>query len=258
MATSIESETLGGAWAASGADFTYKDVLPGEIEGIRTLCGSLAPGASRSTEASEGEGRVYIFFAGSGSVDDGDATHEIGEIAFFAPRHNTPFTMRAGDGPLQFLELVVELSPVDKAELAENAAKFPIFLPYSRCKTYRERIKSEKTTSRTLLAEYTFPRLCIGSVETTGDDSVAPHSHPMLEQFFFGLEDNDCVVTADDAELAFGEGVLLHIPLGSEHGVSVAAPKKLHYIWIDLFREREGMEWITQEHIPDEPDEEDA
>lgn len=256
MATSIQNEILGGSWAAAEADFTRKDVLPGEIEGIRTLCGSLAPGASRRTEACEGEGRVYIFFAGSGSIEDGDTTFDISEIAFFAPRHNTPFAMHAADSPLQFLELVVELSPEDRAELDANAGTFPIFLPYSRCKTYRERIKSEKTTSRTLLAEYTFPRLCIGSVETTGDDRVAPHRHPMLEQFFFGLKDNDCVVTADDAELAFKEGVLLHIPLGSEHGVSVASPKKLHYIWIDLFREREGMEWITQEHIPDETDEE--
>ena len=252
METSIRSEALGDLLAAADAEFTSKDVLPGEIEGIRTLCGSVGPGSAIQTEASETEGRVYIFFAGEGALEHGDSTHPIDEIAFFAPRHNTSFTVRAAAQPLQFLELVIELSSDDRAELAENAAQFPIFLPYSKCKTYRERIKSEKTTSRTLLPEYTFPRLCIGSVETTGDDRVAPHRHPMLEQFFFGLKDNDCLVTADDAELAFKEGVLLHIPLGSEHGVSVEAPKKLHYIWIDLFREREGMEWITQEHIPDD------
>ena len=49
--------------------------------------------------------------------------------------------------------------------------------------------------------------------------------------------------------MAFGEGVLLHIPLGSRHGVEVHEPNKLHYIWIDLFRDREGMQWIVQEHI---------
>jgi len=136
--------------------------------------------------------------------------------------------------------------------MEENAPKFPIFLSYSDCKTYKEKIKSEKTVSRTLLSEYTFPRLCIGSVETTGDDHVAAHRHPMLEQLFFGLQDNDCIVKADESEMEFKESVLLHIPLGSNHSVDVQKPKKLHYIWIDLFRERKGMDWITQEHIPDE------
>jgi hypothetical protein len=163
-----------------------------------------------------------------------------------------PVTIRTSNASLQFLEFIIDLSQTDVTEMEENAPKFPIFLSYSDCKTYKEKIKSEKTVSRTLLSEYTFPRLCIGSVETTGDDHVAAHRHPMLEQLFFGLQDNDCIVKADESEMEFKESVLLHIPLGSNHSVDVQKPKKLHYIWIDLFRERKGMDWITQEHIPDE------
>ena len=71
----------------------------------------------------------------------------------------------------------------------------------------------------------------------------------MLEQLFFGLKDNHVIVKADDMRLNFTENILLHIPLGSDHGVDVEADNKLHYIWIDLFRNREDMNWITQEHI---------
>jgi len=34
--------------------------------------------------------------------------------------------------------------------------------------------------------------------------------------------------------------------------VEVSAGKKLHYIWIDLFKHQKGMEWIAQEHVHDE------
>ncbi|MFC1525745.1 hypothetical protein ACFL6X_02920 [Candidatus Latescibacterota bacterium] len=228
-----------------------KEVLAGQIAGLRVLLYEVTAGQTVRTSASESEGRVYIFVSGTGSIDGGDASHQISEITFFAPAHNVPFSVTTTAPSLRFLELIVELSETDLAELADNAAALPICLPYSECPTYRERIKSEKTVSRTLLAEHTFPRLCIGSVETTGDDRVAAHEHPMLEQLFYGLEDNDCLVRADDAELEFGEQHLLHIPLGSSHGVEVGAPRKLHYLWIDLFRDRKGMDWIVQEHLPE-------
>lgn len=231
---------------------TGREVLTGEIEGLMTLLYSVQPGETVRTCASERDGRVYVFVSGRGAIDCAGKSHTIDEIAFFAPRHGFPFTVCAADDGLSFLELIIDLSETDQAELADNSAAFPIFLSYSNCKTYRERIKSEKTVSRTLLAEHTFPRLCMGSVETTGDDRVAAHQHPMLEQLFYGLQDNDCIVRADDAELEFGDGHLLHIPLGSSHGVEVRKPKTLHYIWIDLFRDRQGMDWIVQEHIPED------
>ena len=228
-------------------------VLPGEIDGLQTVCHVIAPGATLTIEPVQMQGRVYLFVEGSGSLDSGGERYEVTEMVFYAPRHDAALTMHSnltGDTSLRCLELIVDQSPTDLQELQDAGDRYPLFLSYSDCKTYRERIKSEKTVSRTLLPEHTFPRLCIGSVETTGDDRVAAHEHPMLEQLFFGLRDNDCIVTADETSLAFGEGILLHIPLGSSHGVEVHEPRRLHYIWIDLFRDRRGMDWITQEHIP--------
>ena len=74
----------------------------------------------------------------------------------------------------------------------------------------------------------------------------------MLEQLFYGLKDNCCTVCADEDEVTFSERQLLHIPLGSNHGVEVHEGKTLRYIWIDLFKHHKGMEWITQEYIHEE------
>ncbi len=252
MSDGIHSEDLSSIFLESNSRAVARDVLTGEIDGMRTLVHSIVPHQTIRTQSCENNGRVYFFFSGKGTIDDGTYAYEIKEIAFFAPCHNVPFSISTSNTSLQFLELIIDLSQTDLTELKDSAPKFPIFLSYSDCKTYKEKIKSEKTVSRTLLPEYTFPRLCMGSVETTGDDRVGAHKHPMLEQLFFGLKDNDCIVKADDAEMEFKEGVLLHIPLGSNHGVDVKEPKRLHYIWIDLFRDRKGMDWITQEHIPDE------
>ena len=248
MTDTIHCEDLHRAVPAPRTDSTSSEVMPGEIDGLRTITHAVAPGTTVELANSAEEGRVYLFTSGRGRVDDGSTTHTIGEVALFAPRPGTMASVTATEA-LLFLELIVDLTPTDLAEFEQNEETFPFFLSYSDCKTYRERIKSAKTVSRTLMPEHTFPRLCVGSVETTGDDRVAAHEHPMLEQLFLGLQDNECVVHADEATAAFGEGVLLHIPLGSRHGVEVHEPHRLHYIWIDLFRNREGMQWIVQEHI---------
>ncbi len=226
-------------------------VLQGEIGGLDTIFHAVGPGQTVQLQHSPDQGRVYLFTRGNGGASCGTETHQVAEVALWAPRHATSHSVTAADTSLHFLELVVDLSATDLAELEQSADKLPLFISYSDCRRYSERIKSAKTISRTLLPEHTFPRLCVGSVETTGDDSVVAHEHPMLEQLFLGLQSNACMVHADDAEFFFGQDVLLHIPLGSRHGVDVQAPDKLHYVWIDLFKNREGMQWIVQEHIPE-------
>lgn len=227
------------------------EVLPGEIDGLRTWLHVVPSGESEQMASSGDVGRAYLFVAGTGTVTVGEERRAITEVAFLAPRPGQSLSMTAGAEGLRVLELALELTETDRAEAEAQADRLPHFVTYGEAPTYRERIKSPKTTSRTLLPEHTFPRLCVGSVQTTGDDRVAAHEHPMLEQLFYGLTGNDCVVQADEARFDFGADVLLHIPLGSMHGVEVVAPRTLHYVWIDVFRDRSGMDWIVQEHIPD-------
>jgi len=231
---------------------TVVSVLPDEVKGLVTSFVALPENQAYQAEIKEDTGLVYLFTGGMGRVEQGDNSWEITEIALFVPLPGGPFKITAANQRLDVLELAVAFSAEDRELYQENKHKIQSFQTYSSCGTYKERIKSARTISRTLLPEYTFPRLCIGSVETTGPDQVAAHQHPMLEQLFYGLKDNCCTVRADQQAVAFTERQLIHIPLGSNHGVEVSAGKKLHYIWIDLFKHQKGMEWIAQQHVHDE------
>ena len=186
-------------------------ILPSAIDGMRTLLHTLQPNETRTFAAKEKLASAFLFTRGTGDIRSEQELYAVHEISFFAPQHGAPFTVTAGPASvIEILELEIVFDENDMEELQSYADKYPYFVSYSDCSTYSEKIKSPKTVSRTLMPEHTFPRLCVGSVETTGDDHVAAHKHPMLEQLFFGLEANETIVHADELSTAFGEDELLY------------------------------------------------
>ena len=157
---------------------------------------------------------------------------------------------------LTFLVLNLNLTPADLADLStfDERCRLPYLKKFSEGERYAEKIKSPQTISRTVLPEGIVPRMAIGTVESRGPDAVARHCHPMLEQYFLGLEGNDITVITDGVKTRLGAGELLHIPLGSNHGVEVAEGDRLHYLWIDFFLDRQGQDWL-KEHKPFAPSE---
>ncbi len=230
-----------------------RPVLPDEIPGVRTAAFVVAPGVTETFAPVPGSGRALLFTQGDGFVRADGKVWTIRETALFVPRPEQTVTAEApGEKPLSGLALAMELTEPERARLAaEPETRFPYFMIYSECKTYKEKIKSPKTVSRTLLPAHVYPRLCIGSVETDGPDHVAAHRHPMLEQYFLGLPDNRCIVRADENAVDFGPNDLVHIPLGSNHSVDVEPGRHLHYVWIDVFRDESGLRWIDEEHEDD-------
>jgi quercetin dioxygenase-like cupin family protein len=240
---------------AAGSPALVKDVLAGEVPGIRASLVSLGPGGRHAEGRSRTEDKVYLVLGGRGAVvaDGTPLPVERQTIARLPVGTDTALAADAGS-TLDVLVLRHALSDEDRADLAahpEHQAG-PYVRRFSECPTYGEAIKSAKTTSRTLLPKDIVPRMSIGTVETAGPDRVAPHAHPMLEQFFLGLDGNDIVVHADGGRTTLGANVLLHIPLGSSHGAEVAEGKTLHYVWMDFFRDREGLRWL-ETHKPNEP-----
>jgi len=126
----------------------------------------------------------------------------------------------------------------------ENKYKL-FFTRFEDCEPYTEKIKSPNTISRTVLHADIVPRVSLGTVEAMGPDKVGAHKHPMLERFFLGLSNNDITVYADDTFTEFKEySTLLHIPLGSNHSVTVDENKKMNYMWMDFFLTKEGQVWL--------------
>lgn len=225
-----------------------KAVLPGEVNGIETLFVVVEGQKPYEYQPEEKRLKIFLFSHGEGTISYDELSIPVQVPCLFIPGLKREFRITGGKENLNYLEIEMVLTIQDLDILNKGKAHFPLYNVYSESPKYIESIKSEKTISRMILAEDIVPRLCIGSVETSGPDKVDAHTHPMLEQFFFGLKGNNAVVTADSAETEFMEDDLLHIPLGSSHGVSVEAGKALHYIWIDLFHSQEDMGYITDSH----------
>ncbi len=232
-----------------GGGIIKKSILACEIDGIQTTYIQLPEESSLILHPEPGTISVFLMLIGKGNIRHNNLSFAIDEVSLFAPVTGTDITILSGRGLLGLLEIRITLTESDIRAILEKKDLFPYFMPYSKCRKYRESIKSEKTISRMILPENIVPRFCVGSVETTGPDNVSTHSHPMLEQFFFGLPGNQCTVHADGEDSQFVGNFLLHIPLGSEHAVSVETGNQLHYIWMDLFRSLEDMEYMQTTHI---------
>eukprot|EP01113_Clastostelium_recurvatum_P046264 TRINITY_DN8078_c0_g1_i2.p1 TRINITY_DN8078_c0_g1~~TRINITY_DN8078_c0_g1_i2.p1 ORF type:complete len:268 (-),score=30.90 TRINITY_DN8078_c0_g1_i2:12-773(-) len=229
---------------------TSHEILQGEIKGARIFFTTFAaPRSYYILPVTPISNRILLFYKGSGTIMQDSRVFPINEMCLFVPRPLVPFVVSPSS---HFTALEIQWSlrenNTDLEDLASSFQHYPFYQPYSTARTYKEEIKSPKTTSRTLLPPYIVPRVAIGSVQTTGPDAVAKHSHPMLEQLFFSLEDNECTVECDDQSKSLAGADVLHIPLGSTHGVTVEEGKNLHYIWLDFFLEKEGARWISDMH----------
>ncbi|MBK8476067.1 MAG: hypothetical protein IPL39_07065 [Opitutaceae bacterium] len=163
-----------------------------------------------------------------------------------------PWTIEVPAGStLLCVQIRKNVSAEDRTQYpnSSQANREPYVRTFRGCTPYGEAIKSAKTVSRTLLPKDIVPRMSVGTVETAGPDRVGRHSHPMLEQLFIGLRENDCKVSADDALTDFPPLSILHIPLGSIHGAQVDAGKKLCYIRLDFLTTKAGEKWLKM-HKP--------
>lgn len=227
-------------------------ILPNSIPGASTTAVSLVGPAEWKRSPENDENFVLLFLDGRGTYRAKGKSFAIdGETIARAPV-GWDLEVSVPDGSIvNFLAIRKELSAVDLEDLArfpENNAA-PWVKKFSECEAYREAIKSPKTISRTLLPANFIPRVALGTVETTGPDRVGEHKHPMLEQLFLGLRGNDIKVQADGMEAPLGEFHLMVIPHASMHGATVAEGRKLHYVWMDFFSDKEGQAWLEM-HQP--------
>lgn len=244
----VEDLNIGIATQNKSHTQVIKDVLQGVIPGIRSTMISLAPGVSYRQPSTTDEDFVFMVLGGKGEIkSDGKKYKVVTEtIAHFPVGRSTEFTASGSDG-LDILLLSLTLTPPDREDLAAHKdLNTVVYIKrFKDCEPYSESIKSAKTVSRTLLPKDIVPRMAIGTVETTGPDKVAPHRHPMLEQYFLGLSDNNITVLSDSSRTNLKSNEIFHIPTGSNHGADVEEGSKLYYIWMDFFQDRKGLEWLN-------------
>lgn len=234
-----------------------KTILENEIGGIKVTQFSLTGGATKKETQADDYRTVYIFVKGNGTITANREKFDIVPETVLVQNavKNIAINVEKND-TLHFLKITSKLTEQDKLDLME----FPkentqniYFKKFTDCEAYTEPIKSPNTVSRTIFPNKYIPRIAMGTVQASGPDKVAPHEHAMLEQLFLGLADNNITVFADDAQANLPEYSLLHIPLGSSHGVKVDEGKEMYYIWMDFFLDKKGEEWLKTHNTIKKP-----
>jgi len=232
----------------SDKQFFYEELLIGEIADTRIEHIAYVGPSVQSVSLSSENVNMFLFIKGKGTLKADTLAFDLVPESIAIPMAIESINIEVSKGEiLHFVQFTKKLSEQDK----EDLAAFPdynkdniYFTNFIDCEPYTEKIKSPNTVSRTVLPADIIPRIALGTVEAPGPDEVGAHKHPMLDQVFLGLTDNDIIVYADGLSAELKEYSLLHIPIGSSHWVSVDENKKMYYMWMDFFLTKEGQEWL--------------
>jgi len=177
-------------------------------------------------------------------------TADFSERVTFVPAPEKDMTVTAANN-VQLVQIVWDITEEDIKLRADYGTAFPLIQPYATAIQYVDPNKSPKTISRMMIPHKIIPRFAIGSVESYGYDYVKPHSHPMLDQFFFSFPENNMRLIINGEMIPMDGNVMVHIPLGADHGVEVTGTDHLHYMWIDFLPDNEaGLKRLDERHKP--------
>jgi hypothetical protein len=243
-----------------GEQILVEELLKGEIADTKIEHIAYAGPTVKTLNLLEENVDMFIFIKGNGTLKTDTSSFNLVPESIAIPMAFKKITIEVKDGEeLHYVKFSKKLSAQDMEDLVAfpEEKKYDIFFTkFSDCESYTEKIKSPNTVSRTVLPEDIIPRVALGTVEAPGPDRVGAHEHAMLDQLFLGLTNNDIVVHADGASAEFKEYALLHIPIGSSHGVTVGENKIMYYMWMDFFLTKEGQEWLKT-HKPVSSDKKD-
>ena len=223
-------------------------MLLGEIPGASVYYHTILERDTLAYEAESNTLRTIFLLDGVLEIKNCTGMHKLREKAVYTSDPDQKFTI-TGTCCSHYLEILWTLTDTDRKQLDEKRAQLPYVQQYDECEQYRETFKSQKTISRSIIDHHLLPGFCMGSNEAYGPDRVKPHAHPLLDQFFFSFPDNDVNLLIDDKIQPLEGNTLIHIPLGSDHGVEIPEGKKMHYLWIDFMTDRKGLDYLDEVHI---------
>jgi hypothetical protein len=220
----------------------------GEVAGATPYHHTIAAGGTLKFAANLGYFHILMLIEGRATFATAGKTYCYGKRVSFVPSLDQTLIVKA-ETNTQILEIQWEAIESDLQELSGYQTQFPLIQTYAAAKQYRDRNKSDKTISRVIIEQRNIPRFCMGSVESYGYDIVKPHGHPMLDQFFFSFPENEMDVLIDGERVKMPGNILMHIPLGADHGVEVFNDNHMHYMWIDFMVDETAMTRLDTSHI---------
>jgi len=222
----------------------------GEIPGTATFHVTVPEGKEFLLPADPVHYNIFVLVEGVCTMVNAGVTEEFAERVTFVPAPEADMTITAQTNT-QLVQIAWDITPEDVKLRADYGTEFPLIKPYATAIQYVDPNKSPKTISRMMIPHKMVPRFAIGSVESYGYDYVKPHSHPMLDQFFFSFPENNMSLIINGEHISMNGNVMVHIPLGADHGVEVTGTDHLHYMWIDFLPDNEaGLKRLDERHKP--------
>ena len=222
----------------------------GEIPGTATFHVTVPAGEIFTLAADEKHYNIFILIEGECTMATDGKTYGFAERVTFVPAPEKEMTITARNN-VQMVQIAWDITEEDVKLRADYGTEFPLVKPYATAIQYVDPNKSPKTISRMMIPHKIIPRFAIGSVESYGYDYVKPHSHPMLDQYFFSFPENNMSLIINGEKIPMDGNVMVHIPLGADHGVEVTGTDHLHYMWIDFLPDNEaGLKRLDERHKP--------
>lgn len=217
-----------------GHETKTTELLKNEIPGCTVFNHTIMKGDSIPVLPDSGGYHILTLVTGTAAFIMDGATYQFSIRTTFIPGVEQDLTIKA-ETDAQILEVFWKLLDVDLEEIRKTPNVFPKFQIYRDCLQYTDSAKTEKTINRLIIEPHNIPRFAMGSVESFGPDLVKQHPHPMIDQFFYSFPENDMDCLINDDRINMKGNILLHIPLGSNHGVDVRDGQRMHYCWIDFW-----------------------
>lgn len=222
----------------------------GEIPGTQCYHVTVPAGETFTLPADGAHYNIFILVEGECVMTSDGTVADFDERVTFVPAPEKEMSVAAKSN-VQLVQIVWDITEEDVRLRADYGTVFPLIQPYATGIQYVDPNKSPKTISRMMIPHKIIPRFAIGSVESYGYDFVKPHSHPMLDQFFFAFPENNMSLIINGEYIPMDGNVMVHIPLGADHGVEVTGTDHLHYMWIDFLPDNEaGLRRLDERHKP--------
>ena len=222
----------------------------GEIPGTTVFHVTIPAGQAVTYPRDDAHYQIFVLMEGACEMETTGRKELFDYRVTFVPAPEEAMTLTAKENT-QLLKILWDITEEDVGLRADYNPQFPLIIPYAEAIQYVDPNKSPKTISRMMIPHKIIPRFAIGSVESYGYDFVKPHSHPMLDQFFFSFAENNMSLIINGEHIPMGGNEIVHIPLGADHGVEVTGTDHLHYMWIDFLPDNAaGLKRLDERHKP--------
>lgn len=228
-----------------------RNMLPGAIPGAAVYNHTVPAGETVDFQGTEKYISIFFLCSGSAVFSSVGKSFSYSEKAVFVTKPEDDVHISAASD-ISFVQICWDMNDFDLADLKESR-DFPFSQAYADANQYRDFFKSEQTISRAIIPQKMIPRFAMGSVETKADDLIGQHAHPLLDQFFFSFPENNCNILIDSCIFPLKGNTMLHIPLGSNHGVIALGEQYVHYLWLDFTPQelkQQAVDYLDAVHTP--------